>query len=202
MNLREKLARWHMNRAMSTIGTAVLVEDDDNHYTLYGGQYDPELNAITCEWGGDKHKFKLDGEGGVGSFCGGGLALAYRRLGGVASVANARASKEVHRVTDGGTVEDADPDTEVEVPVEAAGVKLGNVMKASPHKYDPEDLVKAEQRGYLFAKEESSMPSYALVIGTLLLGIIVGGLLVYFSMGSDGGSPVSLMIGPLLTGWF
>ncbi|THE64513.1 hypothetical protein D8Y22_12785 [Salinadaptatus halalkaliphilus] len=185
---------------MSTIGTAVLVEDDDNQYSLYKGEYDPEMNAVVCEWGGDEHKFKLDGEGGVGSFCGGGLALAYRRLGALSSVANARASREVPAVTDGGTIDDADPETELEVPLETAGVKLGNVMKAAPHKYDPEDLVKAEQRGYLFAKEESSMPSYALIIGTLMLGLLAGALLVYFTTGSDGGSTLSLMAGLGLVG--
>lgn len=209
MDLKETIANWHLRRAMSTIGTGVLVEDDDMTYSLYRAEVDPELNAVVASWGGEEHYWKLDGEGGVGSFKGGGLVLAYRRLGAVSSIAAAKASAEAHEkaggpprfsddvATDGGDVfpEGVDGDTEVQIPETVAGIRLADVLEFAPHRYDPEDLVKAEQRGYHYALEESAGPSYALVIGVLLLGLFIGAGMVHLTGGGGGnGGSVSPLI--------
>ena len=195
---------------MGLIGDAVLVEDDDGQYSLYQAHYDPELNAVTAHWSGEEHKFKLDGNNpGVGGFMGGRLMLAYRRVGALASVAHARASREAGEALSGydigrdnvdDVLSDGGRNEHLEMPETVAGVRLSDVLDSCPHKYDPEDLVKAEQRGILYALEETGMPSYMMIIGVLLLGLVVGALTVHLTgSGGGGGSVIPLVAATV--GW-
>jgi len=98
-----------------------------------------------------------------------------------------------------GSFDDIREDDVVELPENRVGVRMGEVLELAPFQYDPKALVDAERRGYLYAKEDSGLPSYGLVIGTLLVGVAVGAGVVALTSGGggDGGGLISMSLAPL-----
>ena len=93
--------------------------------------------------------------------------------------------------------DDIREDDVVELPESKVGVRMGEVLNLAPFQFDSKKLVDAERRGYLYAKEDSGLPSYGLVIGVLLLGVAVGaGVVALTSGGGSEGGLISMSLVP------